>query len=422
MRENGGDGRPARPTERDANELARRLPFPRKVLFALVPLAALLVLLLALEGTVRLLDAWRPSDFADTWLGTTDIYPFFHPVEGKEGLLRMRPQPSSTPVERETFAVPKPDGTFRIFVLGGSTVQGGLSYEIARALARTRPDRRTEVINAGLAGFDTRVHRNVLAEVLRYQPDLVVLYAGHNEWGTGRWLGTTRAPGPLTALRMALERRSRVAMAAGALLDRVARRLDSVGERLGITPSEGRQTFTSVPGGPISRVERRVVEARFRRNLLEMAAQSQAHGVPFVVCTVVSNLLYLPEPTGDRKAPAGYAGRALAALGVELGGPRAGELYRTGLALLADDLSGGLSLLRQARDLDSYPLRAWTALNEVVRTAAAESDALLVDVEALFEPAAYEAGDARRLFLDQVHPNLPAQRYIGEEIAARLPL
>jgi lysophospholipase L1-like esterase len=79
------------------------------------------------------------------------------------------------------FAVPKPDGTYRILVLGDSFTWGiGLDVEetlpkqLERRLRRERPD--LEVINASIPGQNTTHELATLREKgLRYEPDMVVL-------------------------------------------------------------------------------------------------------------------------------------------------------------------------------------------------------------------------------------------------------
>lgn len=89
-------------------------------------------------------------------------------------------------------AVPKPAGTYRVIVVGGSTVEGvvigpspadSLPAHIARALVPGVGARaRLEVINAGVAGYYSAQELLYLeTELMAYQPDLVIVYDGWNE-------------------------------------------------------------------------------------------------------------------------------------------------------------------------------------------------------------------------------------------------
>lgn len=81
------------------------------------------------------------------------------------------------------YARPKPDGIFRILVMGDS-VSFGYGVEEAEAypqvleelLAETVPDRRIEVVNLGVGGYNAYNEAKLLEGVgLSYQPDLVLV-------------------------------------------------------------------------------------------------------------------------------------------------------------------------------------------------------------------------------------------------------
>ncbi|MCA9129844.1 MAG: hypothetical protein KDB22_22310, partial [Planctomycetales bacterium] len=88
-----------------------------------------------------------------------------------------------------SFAAEKSDRLFRVFALGGSTTQGE-PYGTATAfpkwmeleLQARMPDFQVEVINCGGLSYASYRVKVILSEVLAYQPDLVVVYTGHNEY------------------------------------------------------------------------------------------------------------------------------------------------------------------------------------------------------------------------------------------------
>lgn len=85
--------------------------------------------------------------------------------------------------------VPKPPGTYRVVLLGGSTSHGcmvdddeTIDAHLRRALAARLRDRRVEVVNLGLDGLDALCDRERLRlEGLAYDPDAVIVHDGVND-------------------------------------------------------------------------------------------------------------------------------------------------------------------------------------------------------------------------------------------------
>jgi hypothetical protein len=95
--------------------------------------------------------------------------------------------------EPRAFDLPKPQDTFRVIVVGESSVQGypysselAFPRQLQLVLERQLPDRRVEVLNAGIVGISTTLLVDVVRHILAVDPDLIVMYAGHNEfYGVG---------------------------------------------------------------------------------------------------------------------------------------------------------------------------------------------------------------------------------------------
>ena len=90
---------------------------------------------------------------------------------------------------REEFEATPRKGERRIFVLGGSTVQGrpfSIDTSFAKWLELRLNAEQTgheyRAINCGGISYASYRLRPVLKEVLNYDPDLIVLATGHNEF------------------------------------------------------------------------------------------------------------------------------------------------------------------------------------------------------------------------------------------------
>lgn len=99
----------------------------------------------------------------------------------------------------DEFAANKPTNGFRVFCLGGSTVQGrpysietSFSTWLELSLKTASPERAWEVVNCGGISYASYRLVPILKECLQYQPDLVLICTGHNEFLEDR----TYAPDP----------------------------------------------------------------------------------------------------------------------------------------------------------------------------------------------------------------------------------
>ena len=89
----------------------------------------------------------------------------------------------------EEFSLHKPDGSYRIVAVGGSTTYGidiedfrhSYPYQLGEYL-RQQGHENVEVINAGVVGYTShQTLINIQFRVLPLQPDLVVIYQGYND-------------------------------------------------------------------------------------------------------------------------------------------------------------------------------------------------------------------------------------------------
>jgi len=141
--------------------------------------------MLGFELLCRLAGWGEPSINHDPFVGFDRVTPLF---EQREDEYRVAPARLKF-FAKESFAADKPEDEFRIFILGGSTVQGrpysvettfGTWLELG--LQAENPDRSWEVVNCGGLSYASYRLVPILEECLTYQPDLIVLCTGHNEF------------------------------------------------------------------------------------------------------------------------------------------------------------------------------------------------------------------------------------------------
>lgn len=438
-------------------------PRPRWQL-ALLTLAAVGGALLGLDLTLRALGALPPDDpllfFAKTREPRVD--PF---VEVAPGRLAIRPDwvndgkglrgrrgrragrqfllPGFRPAE---LARVKPEGTLRIVALGGSTSYGlfvGGDAAFVSVLGRelaARSGRPVEALNLGCAGFASDRVAALLPTALALAPDLVVVYAGHNEM-LGGDAGPTAGLTPSLRLRAWLLARS----ALFAWLDHAwtralrAAETESVREEVAALEAGEIPTFVleAVPASQRvapSDAFRAWAAERYRANLRRMIESARGAGVPLLFALPVSNLRAPPAvsfhaPDFGAKRDFDTALRAAVALreGGKLVEARA-ELERA-VALspghaMAWYLHGEVlrelgrddearAAYRRATDLVTY--RITTPLEEVFLDVMRAEGAPWVDLRPRFQGDLSDAA-AARLFVDHLHPTAAGHA----EIAAAL--
>ena len=362
--------------------------YSRATTFAAIALLIPVFALMALEGGLRL-------------IGFGGDHPLFVRAAGIDGYMqpnreivhRYFSHPEAAPrVSPDTmyFRAEKPAESTRIVIMGASTAAGfplgrfaSLSGMLGQRFKRLYPDHDIEFISVALSAVNSYALLDFTDEVLDVDPDLVLIYAGHNEFlgimgvastfsgGGARWLQIAQLE--LKHLRLFQLMRRLVAPA--------QRESEStVGKTLMARVAAGKAISRSSPD-----FDRGV--AQFSANLAAILDRFADAGVPVVLGTLVSN---------ERdQAPLGREGNedAQQAYASAQGFERQGDLLEARAAY------------RQARDLDVLRFRAPSAFNVVIRQAAARAGVHLADVESLFR--AHSAGGilGKTLFYEHVHPN-----------------
>ena len=154
----------------DTHTKAGPISRSRKLLYALV---VLLLLAAALEAAFRAMGLFAPAD------------PFivFRDGQGRE---MVRYQWSGLKPE---FCRDKAPGAFRIIIAGGSTALGfpfhprsSFGQRLQWLLEDSLPGLEVEVINLGRMGMNAAEVKEAVSAALAFQPDLVVVYSGQNEF------------------------------------------------------------------------------------------------------------------------------------------------------------------------------------------------------------------------------------------------
>lgn len=110
-----------------------------------------------------------------------------------------RSVPSALP---DGFDKDKKPNAFRVFVLGGSSTAGwpyvpnaSFPRQLKRKLELLYPQNNIEVINLGISAINSYTLRDFIPAILDQKPDLILIYAGHNEYYGALGVGSTVSVG-----------------------------------------------------------------------------------------------------------------------------------------------------------------------------------------------------------------------------------
>jgi lysophospholipase L1-like esterase len=177
----------------------------RGVLFRLVlAVGAPLLLVLALEGLS--LAIWGRVEYPLPGVDEAARYLYFNmperinplfrldeaSVDGDDGVFEAGLDTTRQYLVRvQRFPARRTPDAVRLAFIGGSSVQGwpyraaGTSFPevVGELLSERFPRRRFDVINAGVGGYSSFQFADVAAQLEVFDPDVVVVYAGHNDQG-----------------------------------------------------------------------------------------------------------------------------------------------------------------------------------------------------------------------------------------------
>lgn len=147
-----------------------------------------LLVLLAVEGLLRLGNWGTPDPAEDPFAGFANVRPLF--ALSEDGSHYEIAENRRDWFYNVQFDAEKGPDTYRIFCIGGSTV-AGRPYTVETAFStflqvmvrQLDPDRNWEVINCGGISYASYRLVPIVEEVLaNYEPDLLIVYTGHNEF------------------------------------------------------------------------------------------------------------------------------------------------------------------------------------------------------------------------------------------------
>ncbi|MGB5821724.1 MAG: hypothetical protein WBG90_19735 [Saonia sp.] len=377
-----------------ANHRAPNEPNKKKLLaFKIAAVLLSLISLLLLEGILRL-----------SGYGTN--YPLFIAAEDHPDYLMMNPeiskkyffdQENATTGYQELFKKKKHDNTFRVFVLGASTgvgypykQNGSFHRWLQYGLNSTYPNMDIEIINLSLTAINTYTLLDFTKELVDYEPNAVLMYAGHNEYYGALGVGSANALGKspwIVNLLLKLKEYRLVQLIGNSYINI---------KKWGNPEKEHRETLMKkmVAHQKIPYKSKLYEQGiyQFRNNLQDILSLLHKKSIPTFIGTLVSNEKDLPpfiSDSTDQKNSARYQ--------YQMGKQK----YRE------SDFSTAKEHFVTAKEMDLLRFRAPNAMNKIIRKLADEySNVHLVHTYAYFEDEISDGIIGNETLLEHVHPNL----------------
>ena len=406
------------------------LPRKRIWLFRVIALLIPFLLLVVLETALRLFHyGYNTSLFIES--PENKDYWVMNPEASKK---YFTDQLNATTGNREPFRKVKGPDVLRVFVLGESTTigypyfhNGSFHRWLLYRLMSDHPDKKIEMVNVSLTAVNSYTVLGFSKEVVRYQPDAVLIYTGHNEYYGALGVGSTNRIGgsPRLVNFLLCLREYKVVQLMTRMIGGVARIFSSDKSKSGKTRMELMVADQQIEYGS-SQFYWGIDQ--FRENMDQaLGVFSRAH-VPVFFSNLVSNEKdlrpFVSLPDGRQLAStfrqqynqgkqALGAGDTVAAGHYFMTADHIDSSYAQcryylgGLAYARGDFASAAHYYESAKELDALRFRAPDSINGVIRDLCRKyKDVHLVDARAAFVSASEHGMIGDNLILEHVHPNL----------------
>jgi tetratricopeptide (TPR) repeat protein len=370
--------------------------------FYLVLILIPVLFFVLLEIFLRVISYGRNTE---QWIKVTETKQMLNPDVAARYFFNTNDLPQSN---NDAFDIVKRENVFRIFVLGGSSAQGfpfspngTFSRYIRDRLELNYPDIHFEVINLGITATNSYTIRDLMPGVLEQKPDLILIYAGHNEYYGAFGVGSTENIGnsrEFVNFLIWLNKFKSVEFLRNfttSITSLFAKDSDAHSNRGGTLMArivdDQLISFNSE--------SYHIGIRQFEGNLKDVLHMSKEAVVPVVIGTLVSNLKDQKPfiSVGDNKIE------------------NADSVYSQALYKLVDNNTQSAdSLFRKAKELDALRFRAPEEINQTIKKLSREFSCTLVNVDSLFNSLSPGGIVGNNLIVDHLHPSFNGYLLMGK--------
>jgi tetratricopeptide (TPR) repeat protein len=403
--------------------------------------------LVALEAGLRLFDLGRPADAPDPFAGFNQNFPLFE----RQGAVYRTARGRAPFIAPQEFPTEKPPGGFRLFCFGGSTVYGhpysgetSFPKWLELELKGSDPARAWQAVNCGGVSYASYRIAPMVREVLHYQPDLIVVATGHNEFLEDRTYQSLKSR---SAFWSWLQRQAYSLHTVGLARQWLRRGSASTRSEAGdaeLTPHVNTRLDYASGYASYRRDEAwwQNVVAQYDESVRQIVADCRAAHVPVLLVRLGSNLRDCPPYKSEHRAGLAPETEAdwqaafdLATAAEKVDPARALRYYQEAAAIDGEhallnfriarvlDRMGRAAEARpyfiKAKDADICPLRITTPLEQALLRIAGETGTPLVDAASLIAAHSPDGIPGDDWYVDHVHPTIGGHQLIARAMAAQ---
>jgi len=312
----------------------------------------------------------------------------------------------------DLFLKRKPENGFRIFVMGSSTVYG---YPYDRNLMASRilqqrlqdayPGKTIEVINTAFTAINSITLKDFINQILDYEPDAIVIYAGHNEFYGAFGVGSNETMSKSPFLQsmhfklMNLRIYQLMRSAIGGISNKLASKSDAADSKGTLMKRIVKDKDIVYKGEKYN-----IGINQFNDNLSYILKEAGKDKVPVFLSDLVSNIKDLP-PFGD----------------IAKANLSAATKYKEALNVLATgDTVKAKELFYEAKDLDPVRFRASEDINQIIYSQAKQPGVTLIPTKQWFENASKGGLIGNNLITEHLHPNIDGQFMMADAFYTKI--
>ncbi len=347
----------------------------------------------------------------------------------------------------DTFEIKKQKNTKRIFCLGESTMAGfpfdfhatapGFLRDRIQALL---PQYNVEVINVGLSAISSFVVVDFMNELMDYEPDLFIVYVGHNEFYGAYGVGSAVAikGGPwMTRLTLSLLKYKTFVLLRDVYAGTIKLFSSPAGEPKGTMMGQMAANKTIAIFHPLYDDAQEI----YKENLTKLIEAARSNNVPILFSTLVSNwkdqapfiTTFAPTTTGMQK----LEWQRLVAEGdtavVHQQPVLAAEKYRAACTIDSLAAEGFFKLgnafysllhfdeskqaLLRAKDLDALRFRATEEFQQTLISTCNQFGVPIARLDSAFVHQSPHGIVGNELIMEHLHPNIEGYFLMGKVFA-----